>query len=112
MKAYLPVHTVREMTGEMDGSGGDKKWSKRKTFNAGVHQLCGVWITDVSMAMEQPAKPLREASFQFVGLQVMELKGLLEGFKRCIHNVFLMDLWHVCVCVCVCTCDTFVCGFF
>lgn len=28
--AYLPVHTVRETTGEMDGSEGDNKWSKRK----------------------------------------------------------------------------------
>lgn len=30
MDTYLPVHTVRETTGEMDGSEGDNKWSKRK----------------------------------------------------------------------------------
>lgn len=30
MDAYLPVHMVREATGEMDGSEGDNKWSKSK----------------------------------------------------------------------------------
>lgn len=32
MDANLPVHVVHGMTGEMDGSEGDNKWTKRKTL--------------------------------------------------------------------------------
>lgn len=60
MNAYLPVHTVPETTGEMDGSEGGHKWSKRKTLLMQVSHL-DVLIADVSMAKERPAKPLKEA---------------------------------------------------
>lgn len=59
MNAYLPVHTVPETTGEMDGSEGGHKWSKRKTLLMQVSHL-DVFIADVSMAKERRAKPLKE----------------------------------------------------